>query len=209
MLMTHNLADGRTIQSDYMHLSRYTSANNVPAREELDMSTVVAYSGMTGTAGPHLHFALQKPCQKPGLNPHEAGIDGGRPVYWDGATEIHAHVAGDDGERARVAALGEVLDSLDEQIKSQDELDRRTARDVLARRNDPGGLRAYLDHRVLRKKPVEGNERRYEFLPGSFMYALTLKIFNLTKPKEFTVMLPFIFPLLKHIYQERNPETTL
>ena len=209
LLLTHKLSSGQKIQSDYMHLSRYTKQGRDRALSELDMSTVVAFSGMTETVGPHLHFALKKPGRRPGLNPFETGIDGGRPVYWDGTTKILTFVPGDEGEYARAAALGEVLDSLGEDIKDQDELDRRTARDVLARGNDPDGLREYLDQRVFRKKSKDGIQENYEFMPGSFMYALTLKVFNLTKPQEFTSMLPFIFPLLKHVYQDRNPDVTL
>ncbi|MBI4245821.1 MAG: hypothetical protein HY614_01400, partial [Candidatus Rokubacteria bacterium] len=147
--------------------------------------------------------------QQPGIDPFKAGIDarspvgeyGGRPVYWDGKTEI---LLGGGG--MRVLLLDESRDTLAKRLKESN-LDNATINELLKRHNEPIALRDYLGQRVLLKKPaLPGGKPKYEFMPDSLMYSLMLEFYNRTQGHDFVAMLPFISPPLKPIYQQANPD---
>src|SRR3989338_628246 len=188
----------------------------------LDKSKIVAFSGNTGVGPggrpepPHLHFEARKiegnEFTRPGIDPFKAGIDakkpvgeyGGRPVYWDGKTEI-VYTLG------RIKGFLEWQDTLEAKIKESD-VDRVTKEELLKRQTKLDDLRDYVGMRVLTKKSsAPDGKPRYEFMPGSFMYALMLESFNKLRDTrlEFTAMLPFIFPPLKEVYQKANPGVQL
>ena len=153
---------------------------------------------------------VDKQFEAPGINPLEAGIDakkpvgqyGGRPVYWDGKTEIVATRI----PKRRKAKLQESLETLDKRVNESD-LDKETKEEILKRRNNPEDLRDYLGAMVLKKQPDKEGRSAYRYSPGSLPYSLTLELFTRTAQtgQEFVAMLPFIFPPLKEIYQKANP----
>lgn len=195
----------------YLHLANYSEAVTKQKTEGYSMHTVVAFSGNTGTdtAGnryePHLHFSIR--IDAPGLDPFKHGIDGGRPIYWDGVTPIDSYakiLEGKGDKRVPESRKDEVLAGLDGRLRGQDELDKTTVDELRKRGNDIHALRDYLGYKVLQKKNVNGKVG-YEFMPGSLMYSLMLQAYNATSKKEFIAMLPFIFPPLKGRYQAKNP----
>jgi hypothetical protein len=69
-----------------------------------------------------------------------------------------------------------------------------------------------LIFRVLEKKANADGQPAYEFLPGSWMYGLMLRVLNAHPPEAFiasgspfVAMLPFIFPPVKPVYAAANP----
>ncbi len=198
----------------YSHLHSY-SINIGPSldnwnkrlkKNSVDLTTIMAYSGYSGTPWAHLHFAIQKKVKgkyvRPGIDPFTTGIDGGRPLYHDGETKI--------ADPSNSFTLYAELARLDEKLRttSSEELgvDNQIVADLKARLNgqDIGSLQDYLRHQVL-KKHLDGSGREnYRFLPGSFMYSLMLTFVR--KPgQEFIMMLPFINPHVVDSYSKRNP----
>lgn len=193
---------------------------------ELGKLKIVAYSGATGTGPgggrqtPHLHFGITSTTnnQRYSLDPFTLGIDaekpyggvdqgmplGGRPVYWDGETEI-PHRAKD-----KKVYLKRSLDTLVQRVQQSD-LDQATKKEILDKQNKPEELRDYLGMRVLQKKPGADGKLQYEFMPGpdSLMYGLMLEFYGRTSKERFIAMLPFIFPPLKEAYQKANPDVKL
>lgn len=199
----------------------YTDYDGIKYKDQLlNMLKIVAFSGNTGTGpggGPepqHLHFRLtkivNKNFEKPGINPFEAGIDakkpvgeyGGRPVYWDGKTRFYA---GYENLKENNKFLLGTLDTLEARVKESD-LDNTTKEELLKLRSNPEKLRDYLAMRVLVKKRGPDGKSQYEFLPGSLMYALNIELINRMPDTyhEFPAFLPFIFPILKPVYQKAN-----
>jgi hypothetical protein len=193
-------------------------------KPEVNKLMIVALSGATGRGPealggyipPHLdfHIRIREGGRNipPGIDPFKLGIDqkkpvgghdkwdvpyGSRPVYWDGKMEI-------DHYGRRTELLQKSLDTLAKRVKESG-LDNATKDELLKRQNNPLELRDYLGMRVLEKKTGQDGQPRYEFMPGSLMYALMLEFYNRTSRHDFVAMLPFIFPPLKHIYQEANP----
>lgn len=216
-------------KSMYAHLSRIADiiGNGTPwvspvtgiqyRDQPLHKSQIVAFSGNSGRKGSgpqpeHLHFEIlriiNKKFELPGIDPFQAGIDankpvseyGGRPVYWDGNTEIFYTLG-------QIKGFTQWLGTLEARIKESD-LDKATKEELLKRRSNLREFRDYIGMRVMQKKPsAPDGKPRYEFMPGSFMYALMLETYNRLKDTrlEFTAMLPFIFPPLKPVYQKANP----
>ena len=195
---------------------------------ELGKLRIVAFSGNSGVGPgggaqpPHLHFQVseveggqigQGQPMAPGLNPFELGIDadkpfggvdeykipyGGRPVYWDGKTEIPLNL----NQRKRL--LQKYLDTLDSRVRERD-LDKETRDELLKRHNNTEALRDYLGMLVLTKHTGKDGKPNYRHLPGSLPYDLMLEIFSRTSNQEFIAMLPFISPFVKEAYQKANP----
>ncbi len=192
---------------------------------ELDKLNIIAFSGATGIGPggggqtPHLHFGVSATENNImyKLDPFTLGIDAekpldeyvgskgrqraARPVYWDTKTELPLR-PNRVGEKK--VYLQNSLDTLDKRIGESD-LDNSTKEEILKRRNNPIELRDYLGYRVLEKKKDKDGNERYEFMPGSLMYALMLEFCSRASKQEFIAMLPFIFPPLKPIYQKANP----
>ena len=180
---------------------------------------ILGYSGESGPPGyarPNINVIIFRAnasgfIHKPGLDPLKLGIDqkspvgnndkyglpyGGRPVYWDGKTEIDAS--------KRVILRQKTLDTLTDRLKSG-ELDKGTVDEINKLSSDPIAVRDYLGKRVLVKKPsAEGP--KYEFMPGSFMYQLMLEFYSRMESHNFIAMLPFIFPLspVREAYEKAN-----
>ena len=209
---------------DFSKLDQETIRKLLQDKPKLGKLVVVAYSGNTGRGPgpggyqpPHLDFRIRKrekgKLVPPGVDPFKVGIDqnkpvggkdeyglplGGRPVYWDGQTEI-------DFSPRRTQLLQESSDTLDARLKESN-LDNATVQEILRRQNNPIDLRDYLGRRVLEKKVGPDGKPRYEFMPGSLMYALMLEFYSRASSHEFIAMLPFIFPPLKEVYQQANPK---
>jgi len=204
-------------KSLHLHLSNYA-----PTISKFSKLQIIAFSGNTGEGPngyqpPHVHFAIDSPRNPLGIDPFKLGIDqknpvggldqfrlsyGGRPVYWDGKTEV---IFG----RGTDELLQQSLDTLDSRLKESG-LDNKTIDEIKTRKNKPTELRDYLGEKVLMKKPsAPDGKPKYEFMPGSLMYSLMLELHNRTSRHDFTAMLPFIFPPLKPLYQEANPKITL
>ena len=111
-------------------------------------------------------------------------------------------------EKNKKIYLKKSLDTLVKRIKESD-LDDTTKQAILDRHNKPLELRDYLGMRVLQKKQGPDGKPRYEFMPGSLMYALMLEFYVRASKEGFIAMLPFIFPPLKAVYQKANPGVKL
>ncbi|MFP6734777.1 MAG: hypothetical protein VB959_13155 [Rhodospirillales bacterium] len=204
----HLVHDHRPVESTYWHLSEVRRAPELEygRLEYMDLFPVIGFSGRTGTTVPHLHLSIRAIMLHPEMEIDllKAGIDGGRPVYWDGQTKIIS----DFGTRilgAKRKLLQDwTLTQVNELLKTPNELDKKTKIELKARSGSIIALREYLAFRVLQKK-VSRRGKNYEFMPGSIMYSLMLETHNKTTDQYFTGMLPFIFPSLKHLYQANNP----
>ena len=206
-------------RSSYLHLSKFVKTYS----DLVNIDTITAISGNTGRGPPpsgyqppHLDLRIAKmedagPSSKgegfrtyksplPGLDPFTLGIDGGRPVYWDGKTKIIKDI----NLINKKAGLEQFLDTLGSRLKDSD-LDKETVKELLDRYNKPDELKEYIGMRVLQKKKGQNGAARYEFMPGSLMYSLMLELYIRTSKQEFIAMLPFIFPPLKETYQKANP----
>lgn len=167
------------------------------------------------------------------------GEYGGRPVYWDAKTEITFYrdrrltllkesldalparlreqdeldmATVDDllKRHNKTSRLRSRLESLVSQLERQQTLGNEAIERVVRAQDDAYDLRDYLGERVLNKKPsAPDGKRRYEFLPGSLMYALTVEFYNRTSRHDFIAFLPFIFPPLKRLYEQANPNVQL
>lgn len=197
-------------------------------------------SGFTrfGRQPPHLHLQIMGYRQtkrtvrgreidwwvavSPGIDPFKLGIDSsspklskeeylhGRPVYWDGETQIS------DAKRInhiyiRNQNMKGIMDTLESSLSSEN-LDQKTLKRLLKSRDskDPTKLRDDIAREVLlRHTDPKDGRKRYKYLPGSFMYTLMLQTQLYTTKRRFTAMLPFPSPLLKSHYQSANPNIKL
>jgi len=222
--ITHLVGREPLIGSVYAHLSeRFYEKKETPAGPgtrgpSVDLINIVASSGNTGVGPgggqqrPHLHFEISNRehydtrvgvkfyrSVPPGLHPFTLGVDGGRPVYWDGETEIVSAIY-------KTIKIQEILYTFDARIKHlRDTLDSKTVKELLDRQNNPEELKNYVGFRVLNKKRGTDGKENYEFRPGSPMYKLMLELFFAMTKQEFIATLPFVYPELKPIYQKANP----
>ncbi len=190
----------------------------------LGREEIVALSGNSGW-GPrefgwiqpaHLHFSLyrfnREKRRLDNIDPDRYGLDGGKPVFWDGRTRL------DTRAEQRISNLVETLDGFEldldlwpktpelEELKGTLLEQRRQLGNVKSR--DILDSRDFQELRALLKK-VTLEEKRY--LPGSQPYAMMLKILAYsTEPSQQVILtLPFIAPGLwqvyhRTVYQEGN-----
>ncbi len=182
----------------------------------LGRGDIVALSGNSGfgpreygyVQPPHLHFSLHywnhgKKTLEP-LDPEKYGIDGGKPVFWDGKTlldmeagkRLHRleaaleHLKTDLEEWPRTPKLQELSGILMEHhhllgdAKGEQILDSKHFHD----------MRALLKRVTLEEK---------EYLPGAMPYAAMLRIvgYSTDERQKIILTLPFIAPRLEKIYQ--------
>jgi hypothetical protein len=190
----------------------------------LGRGEIVALSGNSGLGPmeyrwvqpPHLHISLYyinfKSNTMVYLDPEKHGIDGGKPVFWDGETPL-------DGEAdKRLLKLESTLKSFREELdRWPKNSDVEELRGQLmesyhflgeARGTKILDSRHFQDIRALLKK-VTLQERRYR--PGTRLYSMMLKIlgYSTDQNQEIILTLPFISPGLgafykKPVYEERG-----
>jgi murein DD-endopeptidase MepM/ murein hydrolase activator NlpD len=196
---------GQPFYCYYGHLSRVVIAGVV------HLGSVVAFSGNTGTSAggiempAHLHLSVFRvdaygTWEKPGIDPATHGIDRGLPVYWDTLTPLHQYHPANQRYH-----LEGVLDTLPQELKEETTLDEATKKALLERRRNPQAIAGYHADRVLSKHWRRNGTLGYEFLPGSYLYALTLRVLNAMSQQEIVVMAPFPHPLLADFYRKQNP----
>ena len=185
----------------------------------LGRQEIVALSGNSGIGPPeywreywfaqppHLHMSLHR--RNPAgqgleeLDPERFGIDGGRPVFWDGETPLDVAPADRPGlleralqalpaeaaERAATKELGETAGRLAEYARL---LGDRRGTAVL-------GSPAFQDLKAYLKR-ITLEEKRY--LPGTWPYSLMLKVlaYGTDKGQPLILTLPFIAPGLQTRY---------
>jgi hypothetical protein len=181
----------------------------------LSRGEIIALSGNSGRGPaeyggvqpPHLHLSSfwdegKGPYEN--LNPEKFGPDGGRPVYWDGASPL------DVEPEKRVLLLGQTLRNLEEELSGWEKTrEEEEAKETLLELSRSLGhpapekiqeskhfqtLKGYLKKTVLEQK---------KFGPGTGAYSLMLKIVSYsTDPRQEVILtLPFIAPGLERFYR--------
>lgn len=180
---------------------------------------IVSLSGNSGigllrnwfTHPPHLHISLYylnlKNRTLAYLDPEKFGLDGGRPVFWDGETNL------DIEPEKRITSLEFTLNHLEGELQRwEGQNESRELRETL---REYGRLlqgkkgRNLLDSepfqemRALLKK-VTLEEKR--FVPGTRPYSLMLKIvgYSMDGDQEIILTLPFIAPGLQLGYKKMS-----
>jgi hypothetical protein len=183
----------------------------------LERGEIVALSGNSGfgpreygyVQPPHLHLSLYYLNSKSNtmayLDPEKHGIDGGKPVFWDGKTLLDVEV-----ER-RIALLEVTLSNLSEELRSWSEtpeLDqlKGTLMEHYKLSGSPKGKKIldskqFQDMRALMKRVVLEGKR---YPPGTGPYTLMLKIlgYSTDEKQKVILTLPFIAPGLAKIYKK-------
>ncbi len=187
-----------------------------PGGRPLRRKEIVAHSGNSGMGlignrfvqPPHLHVTLYflnfKNRTMAYLDPEKFGLDGGRPVFWDGETDL------DVGVEKRMAMLELVLINLEREIGSWEktpegeELAGKLLEHsrLMGRRQGRGILdsKHFHDLRAVLKK-VTLKEKR--FLPGTRPYSLMFKVvgYSTDVTQEVILTLPFISTGLRSVYK--------
>jgi hypothetical protein len=182
----------------------------------LGRQEVVALSGNSGLGPkeygwvqpPHLHYSLYSwnatKRALENLDPDQYGVDGGKPVLWDGKTAL------DIRPEDRIVCLERTLVNFDRELNlwqdapDLDELRGRLLeyRSLLGHAGDRAILdsKHFQDMRALLKRAVL-DEKRYP--PGSGPYGTMLKILGYSTDEKQRVILtlPFIAPGLEKIYK--------
>ena len=182
----------------------------------LGRSEIITLSGNSGWGPkeygwrqpPHLHYSLyffdKEKRTLENLNPDLYGLNGGRPVFWDGKTRLD--VRAED----RVSYLEETLSGFEseldlwsatpnvEELKGNlmehyRSLGDTKGKDILGSRHFQD-LRGLLEEMTLEKK---------RYLPGSAPYTMMLKIvgYSTSQNQKVILTLPFIPPGLEKAYQ--------
>jgi hypothetical protein len=183
----------------------------------LERGEIVALSGNSGfgpreygyVQPPHLHLSLYYLNSKSNtmayLDPEKHGIDGGKPVFWDGKTLLDVEV------EKRVALLEFTLGNLSEELRSWSEtpeLDqlKGTLMEHHKLSGSPKGKKIldskqFQDMRALMKRVVLEGKR---YPPGTGPYTLMLKIlgYSTDEKQKVILTLPFIAPGLAKIYKK-------
>jgi hypothetical protein len=183
----------------------------------LGRDEIVALSGNSGLGPreygyrqpPHLHYSLyhwdKEKRSLENIDPEKFGIDGGRPVFWDGKTHL------DVRPEERLTHLEETLDLFDETVgnwpkvhgleelggalmEHQHLLKGTRGRQVLNSKH-LHDLRA-----LLKKEVLEGKK----YPPGTEPYAMMLKVlgYSTDEKQKVILTLPFIPPGLQGMYRE-------
>lgn len=204
----------RTILAHFKSYSKNIYTTYDFLKNKCSLITVVGYSGITGSTE-HLHLGMTKRegkgegvnvewghWQQPGIDPFTTGIDGGRPIYHDGKTQVLAHITPFKARRL----MEELYAALQEKSKDELGLNNEFYNQLRAtvETQNFGKLQDFLRQKVLRKHGDTQGRMGYRFLPGSFMYSLA--IMSIRKPgQEFLTMAPCISPLVVDKYREANP----
>ena len=182
----------------------------------LGRSEIITLSGNSGWGPkeygwrqpPHLHYSLyffdKEKRTLENLNPDLYGLNGGRPVFWDGKTRLD--VRAED----RVSYLEETLSGFESELDlwpatpNVEELKGNLmehyrflgdakGKDILGSRHFQD-LRGLLEEMTLEKK---------RYLPGSAPYTMMLKIvgYSTSQKQKVILTLPFIPPGLEKAYQ--------
>lgn len=198
------------LRGDVMHAME--EGTNSLRRED-----IVALSGNSGLGRmvnrfiqpPHLHLTLyylnQRNRTMAYLDPEKFGLDGGRPVFWDGETIL------DIEKEKRILKLELTLGTLVREVESwptTSELDELKGQVIEyghllsgVKGNKILGLKHFQDLRALLKK-VTLEEKR--FIPGTRPYSLMLKVvgYSMDESQEVILTLPFIAPELVNLYKK-------
>lgn len=177
---------------------------------------IVALSGNSGLGlignrfiqPPHLHVTLYflnfKNRTMAYLDPEKFGLDGGRPVFWDGETDL------DVGAEKRISMLEHTLANLEQEVilwektPAEKELGGQVMEHgrLMGRRQGKEALdsKHFHDLRSILKK-VTLEEKR--FLPGTRPYSLMFKVvgYSTDLTQEVILTLPFISPGLRNLYK--------
>ncbi len=187
----------------------------------LTREKIIAFSGNSGIGllknrfvhPPHLHVTLyylnMKNRTLAYLDPEKFGLDGGRPVFWDGETML------DVRPEERLSRLEITLKELQSQLDPWDrfaeleELKGRLMEFVHLLKGVQGkrilNSKHFHEMRALLKK-VTLEEKR--FLPGTLPYSLMLKIvgYSMEESQAVILTLPFIAPGLEMGYGKTSGE---
>ena len=183
----------------------------------LTREQIVALSGNSGLGlikngfvhPPHLHLTLYyfniKNRTMAYLDPEKFGLDGGRPVFWDGETVL------DVEPEERISRLELTLENLEQELNlwpKISELDKLGGNLMeYGRLLDGEKGRRILDSKhfhdlraVLKRVTLE--EKR--FIPGTRPYSLMLKVvgYSMDEQQEIILTLPFIAPGLVNVYEK-------
>lgn len=187
----------------------------------LTRDQIVSLSGNSGIGllrnwfvhPPHLHITLDylntQNRTMAYLDPEKHGLDGGKPVFWDGETNL------DVGPQERIFHLELTLKTLEEELQRWEEVSG--LQELRGRLREYGQLlngvkgkellhsKHFHEMRSLLKK-VTLEEKR--FIPGSRPYSLMLKIigYSMDESQEVILTLPFIAPGLEMGYKRTSAE---
>jgi hypothetical protein len=183
----------------------------------LGRDDIVAISGNSGWGPreygyrqpPHLHYSLyywEKGRRNlENLDPEKFGIDGGRPVFWDGKTRL------DMGPEERLSHLEETLEGLEETLVQWprtgelQELGGTLTEHYHLFKGSRGkqilDSKHFHDFRALLKRKIL-EEKKYS--PGTEPYKMMLKVLGYSTDEKQRVLLtlPFISPDLKGVYKK-------
>lgn len=214
---------GKLYYPMFVHLSR----NLIPEKynyskggikKAFSRGTIIALSGNSGLGSdgyqpPHLHFGLYHGTSKfykwedwGPVDPEKYGIDGGKPIYWDGETSY------DISPPARKIFLGQTLDRdyFDKQMGlwPEDNHDsKELKRNVIELRNRLGDktgneivdsphfqdMRALLMDEVLEKKRRDANGKVIH-VPGTRAYHLMSACAVYSSEQDVIITLPYPSP---------------
>jgi len=182
---------------------------------------IVALSGNSGwgpreygwVQPPHLHLAYyhldERKKEIEHLDPEKNGINGGKPVFWDGKASL------DIKANKRLALLEETLKNFKEEVNQwSEEKDLKEVGGTLIESHNLLGRvegKAILDskHFLDIKSTLERiTLQEGKYLPGTAPYSLMLKILGYsTEEKQKVILtLPFIAPGLEKAYQKPEYE---
>ncbi|MBM4347916.1 MAG: hypothetical protein FJ107_07260 [Deltaproteobacteria bacterium] len=185
--------------------------------QPLRREDIVALSGNSGTGlignrflqPPHLHITLYylnyENRTLAYLDPEKFGLDGGRPVFWDGETDL------DIEKEKRISRLELTLENLEKETElwpKMSDFDQLEGSVIEYSRLLTGtkgkkilDSKYFHDLRALLKK-ITLEEKR--FIPGTRPYSLMLKMvgYSMDESQEVILTLPFIAPGLTNFYKK-------
>ena len=179
---------------------------------------IFALSGNTGL-GPkeymgrmpyHLHFSLNYWGLYAGkgehLDPEKYGIDGGKPIFWDGKTDLDVKYP------LRLTALNKILEDFEGELGTWNLEDNNLQElngnllEYYKLMGNPKGTEVldskhFHDMRELLKKTTL-EEKTY--IPGTEPYSLMLKVlgYSTNEKQDIILTLPFIAPSLEGLYKK-------
>ena len=182
---------------------------------------IVALSGNSGfgpreygwVQPPHLHLAYyhlnEKKNEMEHLDPEKNGINGGRPVFWDGKAIL------DIKANKRLVLLEKMLENFKEEVSQWPEaMDLKELGGTLIESHNLLGRvkgKAILDSKHFHDirstlEKITLQEKKY--LPGTAPYSLMLKVlgYSTEEKQEVILTLPFIAPGLEKSYQKPEYE---
>ena len=183
----------------------------------LGRGEIIAFSGNSGIGPkeyggvqpPHLHLSLHywdgEKRVLESLDPEKHGMDGGKPVFWDGETVLDIPVL------QRVVLLGKTMANLEGEVNlwpgTKDLLELKGIllehRLLMGNANGKAVLdsKNFHDVRTLLKR-ITLEEKKYG--PGAGPYRLMLKIlgYSTEEKQRLILTLPFISPKLDKLYRK-------